>query len=355
MTHPYKDLEDFHFWHRAVTDPAPGHIDPVLRCKSIHKGEKIATIGSCFAQHLGINIAKAGFNYFLAETCAEDIPPALAKARNYGIFSARYGNVYTVKQAVQLFDRAFGQFQCGEHIWNRGSIFIDAFRPQIEPEGFSTTEELMISRSAHLECVRRVFEECDWLIFTLGLTEAWRSTRDGAVFPLAPGVAGGAFNANDCEFVNFSVREVSDDLSALVERLHAVNQTAQVMLTISPVPLIATYEKRHVLVSTTFSKAALRVASDEAERRFKNVIYFPSYEIITSPASGGRYFQDDLRQVTDIGVNHVMRMFTKHFLQEAIGSRAEKAAVNTSDMDPYASDIVCDEEEIYRVIKASGV
>jgi hypothetical protein len=320
----------------------------------IHKNEKVATIGSCFAQHLGFNIAMSGFNYFVAETCAHDLPPAVAKSRNYGVFSARYGNVYTVKQAVQLFDRAFGQFPSGEHIWNRGSKFVDAFRPQIEPEGFSAVEELVSSRSTHLDCVRRVFEECDWLIFTLGLTEAWRSTRDGAVFPLAPGVAGGAFNANECEFVNFTVREVSDDLSALIERLHAVNPTAQVLLTLSPVPLIATYEKRHVLVSTTFSKAALRVAADEAERRFRNVIYFPSYEIITSPASGGRYFQDDLRQVTDIGVNHVMRMFTKHFLHEAVATQLGKPAVNGVDLDPHSDDIVCDEEEIYRAIKGSG-
>lgn len=355
MTHPYQDLEDFHFWHRAVTDPAPGHIDPIVRGKTIRKDEKVATIGSCFAQHLGFNILKSGFNYFVAETCAEDVPPAFARSRNYGIFSARYGNVYTVKQAVQLFDRAFGQFQPGEHIWSRGSKFVDAFRPQIEPDGFSTAEELMSSRAAHLGCVRRVFQECDWLIFTLGLTEAWRSTRDGAVFPLAPGVAGGAFDASECEFVNFSVREVGDDLSALIEGLHAVNPSARVLLTLSPVSLIATYEQRHVLVSTAYSKAALRVAADEAERRFKNVIYFPSYEIITSPASGGRYFQDDLRQVTDIGVNHVMRMFTKHFLQESDESGVHKPAINSADMDPSSYGIVCDEEEIYKAIKDSGV
>ncbi len=355
MTHPYSNLDNSQFWHRAVTEPAPGHIDPVVRCKSIRKDAKVATIGSCFAQHMGINIAKAGFNYFVAETCAHDLPPAVARSRNYGVFSARYGNVYTVKQAVQLFDRAFGQFQPGEHIWKRGAKYVDPFRPQIEPEGFSTAEEMISSRSAHLDCVKRVFEECDWLIFTLGLTEAWRSTRDGAVFPLAPGVAGGRFDANECEFVNFSAREVSNDLSALVEKLDSVNPNAHVLLTISPVPLIATYEQRHVLVSTTFSKAALRVAADETERRFKNVIYFPSYEIITSPANGGRYYHDDLRQVTDIGVNHVMRMFARHFLREAAGSRPDNPANNDAGMASYSDGIVCDEEEIYRAIKDSVI
>jgi len=88
----------------------------------------------------------------------------------------------------------------------------------------------------------------------------------------------------------------------------------KILLTVSPVPLVATYEKRHVLVSNTVSKSVLRVAADEVERAFDNVIYFPSYEIITSPANSGKYYQDDLRRVTDIGIDHVMRVFSKHFL-----------------------------------------
>ena len=134
----------------------------------------MATIGSCFAQHLGSNIAKAGFDYFVAESCPGELPPAEARSRKFGIFSARYGNVYTVRQALQLFDRAYARFQPAEHIWRRGPAFIDAFRPQIEPAGFATAGELLGSRSLHLASTRRVFEECHWLILTLGLTEGWR-------------------------------------------------------------------------------------------------------------------------------------------------------------------------------------
>jgi hypothetical protein len=354
MTHPYQNLDEFQFWQHGMTDPAPGHIDPVVRSKTILKTEKVATIGSCFAQHLGRNISKSGFNYFVAETCDQELPPEIARSRNYGVFSARYGNVYTVRQAVQLFDRAFGQFQPGEHIWRSGSKFVDAFRPRIEPDGFSRREEAISSRETHLSCVRKVFEDCDWLIFTLGLTEAWRSRSDGAIFPLAPGVHGGEFDPQAHEFVNFGASEVSHDLGVLVSKLASVNAAAQVLLTLSPVPLIATYEKRHVLVSTTFSKSALRVAADDAERNFRNVIYFPAYEIITSAANGGRYFEDDLRNVSDIGVNHVMRVFSKHFMHrsEAVSQKVQPIQVQSDDGD--SADVVCDEEEIRRAIKSSG-
>lgn len=127
------------------------------------------------------------------------------------------------------------------------------------------------------------------------------------------------------------------------------------MLTVSPVPLIATYENRHVWVSTTYSKAAIRVAADIAERRYKNVIYFPSYEIITSPAAGGRYYADDLRQVTEIGVKHVMRVFAKHFFPNKNNSfPIANASTPLLATFQNESGVVCDEEIIERALQVSG-
>jgi GSCFA family len=354
VTNPYASLEDFHFWHRAMTEPAPGHIDPVVRARSIGREERIATMGSCFAQHLSQMIKRGGFRYFVAEEPPSHVSADEAKARQYGIYSARYGNVYTVRQAVQLFDRAFDIYQPGENIWKKAERYVDAFRPRIEPDGFLTREDLLASRASHLACVRTVFKNCQWLIFTLGLTETWRSRLDGAVFPLAPGVDGGEFDPQAHEFVNYGAAEVSNDLSLLLTKLASVNPGAQVLLTLSPVPLIATYEMRHVLVSTTVSKAALRVAADEAERQFPNVIYFPAYEIITSAANGGRYFEDDLRNVTDLGVNHVMRIFSKHFMRGSVAEPGKTLHIPAIQEGGEISHLVCDEEEIHRAIKMSG-
>jgi hypothetical protein len=124
-------------------------------------------------------------------------------------------------------------------------------------------------------------------------------------------------------------------------------------LTVSPVPLIATYEPRHALVSTTYSKAALRVAADEVERKFDNVFYFPSYEIITSPTAGGLYYHDDLREVRDAGVNHVMRIFTLHFMNGADPDVAHSTDLGT--VHRHDVEIVCDEEVIQSSIRISRV
>jgi hypothetical protein len=349
MSNPYSELDDCCFWSRAMLSPAPGELDLMVESHKIAPHQKVATMGSCFAQHLGKHIQTIGLNYFVAESAPSGMEALEAKARNYGAFSARYGNVYTVRQATQLFARAFGTFSPVDDVWEKGSGYVDAFRPQMESDVFATVAEVRESAREHLQYVRDVFSQCDWLVFTLGLTEAWRSKQDGAVYPLAPGVSGGEFEAGKYEFANFTAQEVQADLKTLVRQLHEVNPKAHVLLTVSPVPLIATYEKRHVWVSTTFSKAALRVAADVVERRFRNVIYFPAFEVITSPTAGGRYYADDLRQVTELGVNHVMRLFSKHFAQQS-NEGPDNGAAKWSAIGVFQQeeDIVCDEEVIAR-------
>lgn len=352
MAHPYKGLDDFCFWPKAMSTPAPGHIDPVTVSRVIASEDKVATMGSCFAQHLANHISKSGLDYFVAEQAPTGMAESDAKQKNYGVFSARYGNIYTVRQAVQLFDRAFGNFHPIENAWQRADgRWVDAFRPQIEPAGFASQEDVLRNAEKHLVHVRDVFTQCRWLVFTLGLTEGWVSRYDGAVYPLAPGVAGGSFDPDRHAFVNFTLAEVSADLYLMIDKIQTVNPNVQFLLTVSPVSLMATYESRHVLSSTVCSKSILRVAADEAERKYPNVIYFPSYEIITSPAAAGRYYEDDLRQVTDLGVSHVMRVFSKHFIE----GNAEQFQPLAPALDTESADVVCDEEAIRAAVLESGM
>ena len=131
-------------------------------------------------------------------------------------------------------------------------------------------------------------ETLDVMVFTLGLTETYMARADGAVYPICPGVAGGVFDPAQHVFVNFGVADVIADLGAAIAFIRARNPAARVLLTVSPVPLIATMEDRSVLASTTYSKAVLRVAAEEVAGRDERVAYFPSYEVITGPHARGR-------------------------------------------------------------------
>lgn len=359
---PYADLPDHRFWRRAVERVDSGELDPVVSTGfTIERTTRVATAGSCFAQHIARRLKSESFNYVVVDA-VKDMPSEESQRRGYGMYSARYGNVYTVRQLVQLFDRAHGDFAPKDRAWSRpDGRFVDPFRPQIEPAGFASPAQVEAATRSHLADVKRLFTSLDVFVFTLGLTEAWRRREDGAVFPLAPGVVAGTFDPEEHEFVNFSADEVLADLHAFIRRLRGVNPSARVILTVSPVPLIATYEGRHVLVSTAHSKAVLRAAAGEVAARVSRVDYFPSYEIITSAASRGGYFEPDLRSVTDEGVAHVMRVFLRHYA--SVGSAAQAtlpvqkvvegvkvspalAAIEREQRELDA--IVCDEEAIDR-------
>jgi GSCFA family/Polysaccharide biosynthesis enzyme WcbI len=348
---PYADLPPSRFWRRAVERVPARDVDPVGTPPfAVDRTTRIATAGSCFAQTMSRVLARHGYRHLVAEPAPEGMSAAAARAAGYGVFSTRCGNVYTARQLRQLLERAYGVFTPREDVWLRpDGRYADPFRPQIEPDGFATAADVRAERERHLAAVRAMFESLDVLIFTLGLTEAWRAKEDGAVFPLAPGVVAGEADLARYEFVNFTTAEVRDDLGAFLAALLRVNARAKVVLTVSPQPPIATYEPRHVLVSAAYTKAALRAAADEVERAHPQVWYFPGYELVAGPHSRGAYYEPDLRTVTPAGIEHVMRLFFAH--AAADGPVADKSGARAPDARLLSEneanmDVVCDEEAI---------
>lgn len=315
MTNPYSGRPDYQFWKRGGGHGQPQAFDPVTRTSfAIQPTDTVVTAGSCFAQHLSRHLTANGFNVLVTEKAHPLIPDKHAAEFHYGAFSARYGNVYTARQLRQLLERSYGLFVPRENAWKKGSDrWVDPFRPQIQPGGYVSIKELELDREVHLAAVRAAVEQMTVFVFTLGLTEAWVDRLDGAVFPLAPGVAGGAYDPDRVTFVNFTSRQTIDDLEWSINFIRRQNPTVKCILTVSPVPLNATAVDRHVWVSTTYSKAVLRVAAEEVSSSQRFVDYFPSYEIITSPHAGSSYFGPDRRSITEAGVEHVMRTFFRHY------------------------------------------
>ena len=358
--HPYENLPDHAFWRKSVADIPGPLIDPIVApAFQIGRDDLVATAGSCFAQHIARHLKASGFKYFVSEKAHPLMPLAAAEAYQYGTYTARYGNVYTARQLCQLFKRAYGMLVPEDVAWQRvDGKWVDPFRPQIQPGGYDTQAEMEADRAYHLSCVRNAFEELDVFIFTLGLTETWMSRVDDVVFPICPGVVGGTFDAERYVFRNFRASEVTQDLIGFAQQLRTVNPTAKIMVTVSPVPLIATAAGHHVLVATTYSKSALRVACEEFVEAVDGTAYIPSYEIITGSHAKGAYFASDLRSVTDEGVDHVMRLVLKHYagieatgpgmlLANASASTAEVASsdAHLTEMKKMAS-VICDEEAL---------
>jgi hypothetical protein len=298
-------------------------------------------------------LSSIGYNYYVPESGTE-YSDAERRRLGYGVFSARYGNIYTVRQLLQLLQEAFGVREKTVHAWSRkDGQYIDPFRPNCDPDGFDTVDAVVSARKRHIAFVRELFLKSDVFVFTLGLTESWCHLDSGDIFPLAPGVAGGNYDPGVYGFVNFKIGEVTADMTEFLTLLKRVNSKVKVLLTVSPVPLIATFEDRHVIVATNYSKSVLRVAAETAKLDFPWVDYFPSYEIITGQFTMGRYYEPDLREINSAGVSHVMRCFvknyTRHSQAEISPSSRPEPPPPRSQADAILSGLICDEEMIDKV------
>lgn len=353
--HPYSDLPDQNFWRRFVPQQAWRDLalagTPKFR---IARSDRISTAGSCFAQHISRYLRETGVPTLQAEVPHPLLYQLDGETASYTLFSARYGNIYTARQCLELFRQAFGLIPAIHDYAEEKGRYYDLLRPNAVPDGFASLEEAQHDRLYHLACVRHMFQTSNVFVLTLGLTESWYHAEGGHTYPVCPGTARGTYQPQLHQFRNLTHAEVTADLEQLIAGLRQVNPELKLILTVSPVPLVATYTADNVLVASSYSKAVLRAAAGEVEARHAHVAYFPSYEIISHVASFGQYLDGGLRDVAERGVHHVMTSFLGSFLESAAPAATPDAPAGTPApvhiMAPVA-DTAVECEEIYNEVQ----
>jgi hypothetical protein len=359
MLNPYQNSPDKAFWKRAVAKN--WNVNELISCSPlIRKGETFGSAGSCFAGNIIPYLESAGFNYVRKTVVPEGLSDIYQENFNYHTFSAGYGNIYTARHLLQLIQRALGLFRPCEDRWYIGDKVVDPFRPGLRFSSFNDLEFDRIN-AQYLETVVAAFREMDVFVFTLGLTEAWISSIDGAVFPACPGTIAGEFDRDKHLFKNFSASEVTDDLTSAFKLLRNINPNLKIILTVSPVPLVATATANHVVSATVYSKSVLRVAAQEVVNILPFAFYFPSYEIVTGPQAPESYFEENRRDVSKEAIDAVMASLIANcehdgvtLIKEVSKDSILKKITTTSDNSSARFvDIECEEAasdpDVYRV------
>jgi hypothetical protein len=345
MSHPYENLPPQSFWRSVIAEGPEARLDGIAAPGFTLTGnDRIATAGSCFAQHIGKALRARGYRVLDAEPAPPFLSEANARRFGYGLYSGRYGNIYTVRQLKQFLTDTLADPDPPAEVWQRDGSFFDALRPSVEPEGLSSPAEVRIHRSLHLANCRAMLEQAEVFIFTLGLTEAWEDRKTGRIFPTCPGVIAGQFHADRHAFRNFRYPEIIADLIEVRRLLELFRPGMRLLLTVSPVPLTATATGGHVLVANTYSKATLRAAAQGFAADHENTDYFPSYEIITDPAARGKWFDANLRTVRPEGVERVMAAFLSAYGDgTALTPPPVVAPRRDADNEEREDEVICEE------------
>jgi hypothetical protein len=240
-TSPYEGLQDTAFWRSGVQQSDPEAMLGIYSKRfEIKATDRVVTAGSCFAQHIARQLRERGFTVLDAEPPPGGLSEEAAKSFGFKLYSARYGNIYTTRQLLQLVQESMGRFTPADAVWEKDGRFFDAMRPSVEPEGLDSPEEVRAHREQHLRAVRRLWRECDILVFTLGLTEAWMDRESGTVYPTAPGTIAGRYDPERHVFRNLTFNDIRTDFVQVRRFLKRVNPEMRFLLTVSPVPLTAT-------------------------------------------------------------------------------------------------------------------
>lgn len=345
---PYSTLPPAAFWRTGVADAGIFGLSELWQARwTLPSDARFATFGSCFAQHIGRALVARQMNWLNAEPAPGRTPPDLALAYNYGVFSARTGNIYTAAHLMTHLRMAAGVLDPdGPEVWHDGRRFFDSLRPAIEPNGFASHQECLDSRLSMVRAVRRAITGSDLFVFTLGLTEGWESADTGLTYAMCPGTGAGSFDPERHVFRNYRHHEILAALEQAFVLLRDLNPLIRLLLTVSPVPLTATASGQHVLVATTHSKSVLRGVAGEIAASDADVDYFPSYEIITGAPARAAFYAPNLRTVEPAGVNLVMSHF---FSGLNLAGPARHGEPSTSalerelDATMEAEDLVCEE------------
>jgi hypothetical protein len=229
-----------------------------------------------------------------------------------------YYNTFTIRYE---FERLTGEFvQQEDDIWEPyqvpAKVYQDPYRRMLVGE----TREALWDRIREVDAaMQRHIRQADLVIITLGLTEVFFQQHNGRAICAAPGYCGGG--GIGCEFRQTEYQENYDNIDTAIRLLHQVNPRAHLVLTVSPVPLGSTFSSTDHAVANSESKCILRAVAGALVRRYPQVHYFHSYELVThSPREA--VFMEDGRHVQASYVAGIMQDFERAFVRPAGPSAA---------------------------------
>jgi hypothetical protein len=167
---------------------------------------------------------------------------------------------------------------------------------------------------------RALFDDTDVFILTLGLSEIWYDTSTGEAFWRAVPV--GYFDASRHTFRVSTVAENAANLRAIYEMIREFRPSARIVVTLSPIPLVATFRPVSSITANSVSKAILRAAIDEVVREAddpEHLLYWPSYEIVQDAFGTGKWLPDG-RHVAQPVLDYIMALFETYY---CLGSAPE--------------------------------
>jgi hypothetical protein len=309
---------------RIYSEYAQLHIEPIDQKYSLT--DPVFAMGSCFAREIETVLQSAGCNIVSMDRSLIDRPEFKDPEGRIKGGAARTGffHRFTPTSMLQEFQWCLDEIPA----WTGDSLVFPLKGSLIDVnywnfKGIDCSREAIATRRGVMRQLVRSALSAKAIILTLGYIEAWYH-RPSNLYTnyFTPKVV--ADKSDEFELHILDVGETIaclEEIHSLLTRKH-VTGDFRIFVTVSPVPLGATFTDQDIVVANTNSKSVLRAAAGHFATAHENVIYFPSYEMVMN-SSRDLAWRPDRIHVNNGMVQHITSAFTSAFFDLGEGGRPE--------------------------------
>jgi len=276
----------------------------------LHRDDRFYAIGSCFARGLEHSLAKHNVAVESAAPEFANFQPAKRGVSALG-FTNKY-NTYSILNELRWALDPDAEFPRDSVVQLTNTTWYDPHTtPTLDFVGLEETLE----RRALIQAVTKRIQSCRAVIVTLGLAEVWRDVHADVFVNCTPIPSLFKTQPDRYEFHLTNFAKNWANLEAIYRLLsHRGHADFRIVVTVSPVPLMNTFSTMDIVVANAWAKSLLRAVAQEWASAHPNVDYFPSYEIVQN-SDRAAVWERDLRHVRGAGVQHIMDLFLKNYLE----------------------------------------
>lgn len=243
---------------------------------------KVLTIGSCFSEVLGRQLNDYKFS----------------------VLNNPFGTVFNPLTISKIVESALEgkapnpalYFQNADKIWLHHDFHSSQWA--------RSKKELEAHLVNKLNEIKTFIQNADVLVITLGTAYAYRHKASNML-------VGNCHKAPTERFAKELLHsdQIVIPFEYLLTKLRGFRWDLQVIITVSPVR-----HTRDTLPLNQVSKSTLRLACHRLSEKFKQVDYFPSYEIMIDELRDYRYYEEDLIHPNKTAQDHIFRNFANSYM-----------------------------------------
>ena len=249
---------------------------PAISVNKINLGDRILSLGSCFAQNIGQRLRDYKFDI--------NINP-------FGILFNPFSIFKLVDQAaLKEIIKTQGIVE-NQGIYHHYDFHSDLSRLD--------RKELVSNANRILNSIGNQLPATSIIIYTFGTSIVYELKDTGEIVANCHKVPSHKFNRRILD-----IDEIVHAFKVNYDLIKSINRNIRFILTVSPVR-----HQKESFEQNNVSKSVLRIACERIIQEYANVDYFPAFEIMMDELRDYRFYETDMLHPNEMATNYVWQKF----------------------------------------------